>query len=90
MINGDLGDPPMVGVLYYPFNNNQKLYIDDFRAQATNTVTHPYVNSTTAGYGSSPHNLLSGSAFDDDKCGGMKAKWTMSSRNHVRTRSSWL
>ena len=42
---------------------------------ASNTITHPFVLSTVAGHGSIPHNILGGSNFDDDKLGGIKAKW---------------
>ena len=83
-IIGDIGPAPMIGVIKYPYSTSQKIYLDDFRAMASNTITHPFVLSTVAGHGSIPHNILGGSNFDDDKLGGIKAKWvTETERSYV-------
>ena len=52
------------GVLTYKFSRPQKLYQSDFERVTSRMVEHPY-SITTHGnsYNSTPHNLLSGSAF---------------------------
>jgi hypothetical protein len=64
----------MKGVSSYPYSRNQLLYLKDFRVLVAGTITHPYM--VTAGKGAStPHDVLSGSNFDDDKLGGFAKKW---------------
>jgi hypothetical protein len=65
-IDGEFG-PPMTGVLHYPFSQAQRLYLEDFRSVVAGTITHPFVTTTRPGAGSLPHNILSGSNYDDDK-----------------------
>ena len=82
MIDGDTG-PPMVGVIHYPYSTSQRLYLSDFRAMAAGTVTHPFVKTTVAGASSIPFDVLSGSAFDDDKVNGAKLWQSESFREFV-------
>ena len=72
-----------MGVIKYPYSTAQKLYLNDFRAISAGQVTHPYVNTTTAGAGSIPFNILSGSNFDDDKVNGAKNWHSESFREFV-------
>ena len=66
--------PAMNGVSSYPYSRNQLLYLKDFRVLVAGTITHPYM--VTAGKGAStPHDVFSGSNFDDDKLGGFAKKW---------------
>ena len=65
----------MMGVVKYPYSQTQRLYLDDFRAMVSSTISHPFVTTALAGSGSVPFNLLSGSNFDDDKLGGTRSKW---------------
>lgn len=74
-IDGELGPAPMTGVIHYPYSQSQKLYLSDFRAMVSNTITHPFVKSCVAGFGSVPHHLLAGSNFDDAGLGGVKKTW---------------
>ena len=82
MIDGETG-PPMTGVLNYPFSTSQRLYLSDFRAMASSTVTHPFVTTTVASAGSIPFNILSGSAFDDDKIAGCPNWRSETTREYV-------
>lgn len=60
-IDGELaGSPPMVGVTTMSFSRNQHLYLDDFKEVNANKIMHPYL--TMVG-DSSPHNLITGTAF---------------------------
>ena len=83
MIDGDIGPAPMGGVIHYPYSSAQRLYLDDFRASVSNTLTHPYVTSAVSGSGSVPYHLLSGSAFDDDKMAQLKNWKTEHDREYV-------
>ncbi len=65
-IDGEFG-PVMTGVVHYPSSQSQRLYMSDFRSICAGTITHPFVTTTLAGAGSLPHNILSGSNYDDDK-----------------------
>ena len=68
-IDGELG-PKMTGVIHYPYSTSQRIYLSDFRAMVAGSVTHPYATTALHGSGSIPHNILSGSNFDDDRvCG---------------------
>lgn len=72
-IDGETG-PPMTGVTTYPYARFQTPYINDFRAVIANTVTHPFMATTAFNAASSPHDLLSGTAFDEGKLG-REVKW---------------
>jgi len=72
-IDGETG-PPMTGVTTYPYARFQTPYLDDFRAVIANTVTHPFMATTSNNAASSPHDLLSGTAFDEGKLG-REQKW---------------
>lgn len=50
----------MVGVTTMSFSRNQQLYLDDFKEVHANRIMHPYL--TMVG-DSSPHNLITGTAF---------------------------
>lgn len=60
-IDGELG-PKMIGVTTYPYSNPQRQYLQDFRALAAKTITHPYIATAGNNTGSSPHDLLAGAA----------------------------
>uniref|UniRef100_A0A6T7Y7R2 Uncharacterized protein n=1 Tax=Prymnesium polylepis TaxID=72548 RepID=A0A6T7Y7R2_9EUKA len=72
-IDGETG-PPMTGVTTYPYARFQTPYLNDFRAVIANTVTHPFMATTAFNAASSPHDLLSGTAFDEGKLG-REQKW---------------
>lgn len=76
-INGDLEGPKMTGVLTYPFTTFEKLYYEDFSAKVANTITHPFL-TTAKPTGTTPHNLLSGSNYDQE---------VVLSRDHPRWRT---
>jgi len=73
-IDGEYG-PAMTGVTSYPYSRNQLLYLTDFRVLVANTITHPFMATTGFNTSSTPHDLLAGSAFDDDRMGGIARKW---------------
>ena len=73
LIDGDEG-PPMEGVTSYPYTRSQAEYLEDFQALVANTIDHPYMATTAFNRNSSPHDLLYGSNFDDDRLGAAK-KW---------------
>ena len=73
MIEGDEG-PPMVGVTTYPYTRGQREYLEDFQSLVANTIDHPFMATTAANTASSPHDILYGSNFDDDRLGPGK-KW---------------
>ena len=64
-IDGDSG-PPMTGVTTYPFSRAQRHYLEDFRSMVATSITHPSTVTTKGSQGSVPHNLVSGSNFDED------------------------
>ena len=70
-----ISGPPMTGVIHYPYSASQRLYRDDFEMSVMSTVTHPFCLTTKAGASSLPHNILSGSNFDDGKLGGLQKSW---------------
>lgn len=74
LIDGDSG-PPMSGVTTYPYSRAQQLYLEDFRALVAGSIDHPFMSTTGFNVGSVPHDLLSGSNFDDDRMGGIHKKW---------------
>jgi hypothetical protein len=64
----------MVGVKDYPYSPSQYYYNDDFQSLVANTITHPYMSTTTS-YGSVPHNIISGTNFGaEEKAGANKWK----------------
>lgn len=58
-IDGEYG-PAMQGVTTYPYSKNQLLYLEDFRLLVANTITHPYMATTSGNQSSVPHGLFSG------------------------------
>ena len=65
----------MIGVTSYPYSHFQRQYLPDFRAVAAGTITHPFLVTARRGPGSSPHDLFSGSNYDDDRTGGSEKKF---------------
>ena len=63
-ITGERGPAPMSGVATFPYTVSQRLYQKDFNAVVAYTIQHPYM-ATAKPCGSTPHNILSGSAFND-------------------------
>lgn len=63
-ISGERGPAPMTGVQTFPYTVSQRLYHDEFSAIAAATIQHPYM-ATAKPCGSTPHNILSGSAISD-------------------------
>jgi len=82
-IDGELG-PKMVGVTTYPYSHPQRQYIQDFRALAAKTITHPYIATAGNNTGSSPHDLLSGTNFDDDRFSAQKKWRSEAARSYIR------
>ena len=77
MIDGDIG-PKMDGVLTYPYTRSQRLYLGDFRALVATSIDHPFMTTTGFNSASVPHDLLSGSNYDDDRMqviAGRNGKW---------------
>jgi hypothetical protein len=66
--------PRMTGVISYPYSASQRLYRDDFEQIVASTITHPYCR-TTSKSGSLPHNILSGTNFDEASLGAMRTMW---------------
>ena len=66
--------PAMTGVISYPYSASQRLYRDDFEQMIAATITHPYCR-TTSKSGSLPHNILSGTNFDEASLGAMRMTW---------------
>lgn len=74
-IDGDRG-PAMVGVTSYPYTRAQRYYLEDFRALVASSIDHPFMATTAFNKSSVPHELLSGSNYDDDRMGGIGKKWS--------------
>ena len=74
-IDGDRG-PKMVGVITYPYTRSQQEYLADFRSLIASSIDHPYMATTAFNVASVPHDVLSGSNYDDDRMGGIHKKWT--------------
>ena len=74
IIYGESG-PAMDGVIHYPYTTSQRLYRDDFETMVMASLTHPYSKTTVSGASSLPHNILSGSNFDDGRLGGIQKNW---------------
>lgn len=74
IIDGDAG-PCMKGVTTYPYSQSQRLYLEDFRALIATTIDHPFQATTAFNEASVPHDILSGSNYDDDRMGGIQKKW---------------
>ena len=53
----------MIGVQTYPYSLSQNIYRADFETLVATTITHPYMATTIMTRGSTPHNILTGSAF---------------------------
>lgn len=63
LITGAMGPAPMAGVLAYPFSPAERLYHEDFAVLVARTLDHPYMITTKASTGSTPHDLLAASAY---------------------------
>ena len=86
MIDGDIG-PKMGGVLTYPYTRSQRLYLGDFRALVATSIDHPFMTTTGFNSASVPHDLLSGSNYDDDRMGGIQKKWCSEYRREFLKKS---
>lgn len=86
MIDGDIG-PKMDGVLTYPYTRSQQLYLEDFRALVASSIDHPFMTTTGFNSASVPHDLLSGSNYDDDRMGGIHKKWCSEYRREFLKKS---
>jgi len=82
-IDGELG-PKMIGVTTYPYSNPQRQYLQDFRALAAKTITHPYIATAGNNAGSSPHDLLAGTNFDDDRFSAQKKWRSEAARSYIK------
>ena len=77
-IEGHFG-PALIGVSTYPYSASQRYYLEDFQASVKSSISHPYTAVTGFNIGSSPHELLRGSNFDEDKLGN-EQKWLSESK----------
>merc|ERR1719231_1812674 len=75
---GDTGGAPMSGVINCPLTTSQKLYRNDFQRINSNHVAHPYTTTTSNHSGSTPYNILTGTAYVPSayKAGMVKSEYT--------------
>jgi len=76
-VYGQSGGAPMAGVISLPLNTSEKIYKADFQSIYSNKVGHPFT-TTTCSSGSTPHNILTGTAFTPSayKAGMVKSEYT--------------
>ena len=84
-IRGELGPAPMTGVMTFPYTVSQRLYHQDFSAIAAATIQHPFM-ATAKPIGSTPHNLLTGSAFSDSSAFTSEAQHEYGYKSYTLTR----
>ncbi len=83
-IDGDLG-PPMLGVQKFAYSRNELLYHEEFEEVLYSQVEHPFMATTSSQTGSSPHNLISGTALSDAFNAGAKDSMWKSEKNIAYT-----
>lgn len=81
-IYGELG-PAMDGVINYPYSAMQRLYRDDFESTVMASITHPYCKTAKANASSLPHDILSGSNFDDGRISNLASWKSEAGRQYV-------
>merc|ERR1712087_731219 len=66
------------GVINCPLTTGQKLYRDDFQTICSNHIGHPYTTTTSNHSGSTPYNILTGTAYVPSayKAGMVKAEYS--------------
>jgi len=62
-IFGESGGAPMAGVCSCPLSTAQRVYGDDFQQINAGLLAHPYSNITSNHSGSTPYNLITGTAY---------------------------
>jgi len=86
-IYGELG-PAMDGVIHYPYSASQRLYRDDFESMVMASITHPYCRTAKANTSSLPHDILSGSNFDDGRISNLSSWRSECFRQYVPKNSN--
>ena len=84
-IKGELGPAPMKGVTTFPYTVSQRLYHREFSAVVASTIQHPFMATAKPG-GSTPHNLLSGSSYNDNSIRMTETESEYSPKNFIHAR----
>ena len=61
--------PPMIGVIAYSLSRSEKMYQQEFEQMVAAKIDHPYTMTNGFGIGSAPHNLITGSNYEERRIG---------------------